>query len=325
MILRDDPLLRAPARAGRSVDVFVSYKQGDDSPIAEELVRRLRAAGFSVFSDQDIRAGEVISDRIDAAIRDAAVVLVLWSASVDRSREYVLGEAMAAKDAGTLLPVALDETPVTVSFRAFLVPRLARDGVIDEQAFRMLRRDIGARCGHLPTAALAPEPTRGSSFAPLDPITRRTVRATAPRPAATPSPLARTTTGAAVLRAAAAIEMTGIWPVDVAPPTVLSRVRDLGADPAAAIAVADLGLQGVTRTVLLLEADRFRYGTRTKETSVTYTDLVRHPVRLTNSGYGFTATIAVEGVASLEVRGRQQTTLLLEILHALREELSWVT
>jgi hypothetical protein len=60
-----------------------------------------------------------------------------------------------------------------------------------------------------------------------------------------------------------------------------------------------------------------------KDVVVSYPELIRSSVRLSNVGYGYRAAVLIDPVAKLDVRGQAQTSLLLETLHLLREELIW--
>jgi hypothetical protein len=345
------------------VDVFLSYKHGEDTPLAREIVTRLREAGFTVFIDEDISAGEILATAVDNAIATAKVVLVLWSQSVRDDPHYVLGEAMTAKENNTLVPVALDDSPVSTFFRAMRVRRVASGGLLDLRAFVDLRRDLGDRCGNRPvtttdgdggvagggprqpprsqattTGDLPPEPRRIGvhrrtvQSAPR-PLTRASAGGSAPT-APPPRPQGPGTGAAAVVpdptsdarrlavhRTIRAIARPGAWPVEQAPSDVVAVSRD-GELPKNEIAgLVDLTLPGVARSVLVLGTDALElvgHGS----TRVPYQALVREEVRMAHTGYGYTAVISAGG-AELEIRGREQTTLLLEVLHLLREELAW--
>jgi hypothetical protein len=352
------------------VDVFLSYKHGEDTRLAREIVTRLREAGFTVFIDEDISAGEILATAVDNAIATAKVVLVLWSQSVREDPHYVLGEAMTAKENKTLVPVALDDSPVSTFFRAMRVRRVASGGLLDLRAFVDLRRDLGDRCGNRPvttaaattddggssggvaggragqpprspattTGDLPPEPRRvgvhrRTALSDPRPLTRASAggsalkappprrRGTGTGAAAVVPDSARDARRLAVHRTIRAIARPGAWPVEQAPSDVVAVSRD-GELPTNEIAgLVDLTLPGVARSVLVLGADALElvgHGS----TRVPYQALVREEVRMAHTGYGYTAVISAGG-AELEIRGREQTALLLEVLHLLREELAW--
>jgi hypothetical protein len=97
--------------------VFISYSHQDRKQ-AEELQAKLEAAGLKVWRDPrlDDEAGKPYPDSIDAAIKSARRVIVLWSHNSIRSR-WVKAEAERAStlphpdDPGTtgkLIPISLD-------------------------------------------------------------------------------------------------------------------------------------------------------------------------------------------------------------------------
>ncbi|WP_300454514.1 toll/interleukin-1 receptor domain-containing protein [Accumulibacter sp.] len=89
-------------------DCFVSYKR-EDRPRVEPLVSALRAAGVSVWWDQDIGGGEPWRQRIAEQLDAARCVVVCWThASTGPDGAYVREEAERAKTRGVLLPVRLD-------------------------------------------------------------------------------------------------------------------------------------------------------------------------------------------------------------------------
>jgi hypothetical protein len=89
--------------------IFISYTR-DDQDAARLIAERLRAAGFEVFYDVEaIVAGDSWSNKVRAALQDAAAVLVLLSSNSRRS-SWVQDEVQTALESKTLIvPVLLDE------------------------------------------------------------------------------------------------------------------------------------------------------------------------------------------------------------------------
>ena len=94
-------------------DCFVSYKREDRSRV-EPLVSALRAAGVSVWWDQDIGGGERWRETIVEQLDAARCVVVCWThASTGPDGAYVREEAERAKTRGVLPPVRLDGVYLT--------------------------------------------------------------------------------------------------------------------------------------------------------------------------------------------------------------------
>ena len=59
-------------------DVFISYKR-EERDVAENLARALTAQGYSVWWDVDLLPGDRFANEIEAVIKRAKAVIVLWS------------------------------------------------------------------------------------------------------------------------------------------------------------------------------------------------------------------------------------------------------
>lgn len=94
--------------------VFLSYSR-QDFELAGKLAARLKAAGHQVWWDQAINSGETYDQVIEAALRGAACVVVLWTPTAVASR-WVRSEASVALQQGTLLPVILADCQRPVMF-----------------------------------------------------------------------------------------------------------------------------------------------------------------------------------------------------------------
>ncbi len=87
--------------------IFVSYHH-DDARFAELLEDHLQEAGFQVWRDTDVQAGENWRDAIDDGIRDATTVIVIMSPRAEAS-PYVNYEWSFAIGAGVdVVPLLLD-------------------------------------------------------------------------------------------------------------------------------------------------------------------------------------------------------------------------
>lgn len=85
-------------------DVFVSYARVDQARV-RRYVDRLRASGFSVKWDEDLR-GQPFDSQIKRWIEKASVVVAFWSSTSVR-REFVLGELNHA-DIQKIINVRID-------------------------------------------------------------------------------------------------------------------------------------------------------------------------------------------------------------------------
>lgn len=90
---------------GADRPVFLSYAHRDRSHI-EALAERLGAAGYPVWWDDRIDAGERLDDEIKRALHAARAVVVLWSAHAVAS-PWVQWEAAQAAKHGKLIPMAV--------------------------------------------------------------------------------------------------------------------------------------------------------------------------------------------------------------------------
>jgi len=89
-------------------DIFLSYEKHDRAD-ARDLAEDLAADGYSVWWDRELIGGDDFVGRIDAELRSARSVIVLWSTDSVKSR-WVNGEAETAANLGKLIPVLIDDT-----------------------------------------------------------------------------------------------------------------------------------------------------------------------------------------------------------------------
>ncbi|MGE0697917.1 MAG: toll/interleukin-1 receptor domain-containing protein [Hyphomicrobiaceae bacterium] len=75
-------------------DLFISYSSKDRA-LAEALARDIKAAGWSVWWDPEIRAGEDYRDVILRELDVAKAVVVIWTKNSVKS-EWVISEASRA-------------------------------------------------------------------------------------------------------------------------------------------------------------------------------------------------------------------------------------
>ena len=97
--------------------IFLSYDR-DDAAKARIIAASLEKAGHSVWWDRHIKGGTQYSKEIEAALKAADAVVVLWSEQSVESA-WVRDEAAAGRDSGRLVPVRLDKTEPPLGFRQY--------------------------------------------------------------------------------------------------------------------------------------------------------------------------------------------------------------
>ena len=98
---------KARARSGDMADVFISYKS-ERVEAVEHLAATIEAHGYSVWYDiRGLETGPSFGPQIEAALRDAQLVLVLWC-SLSKTSEWVLEEAHLAKALGKYAPAHME-------------------------------------------------------------------------------------------------------------------------------------------------------------------------------------------------------------------------
>ena len=102
--------------------VMISYSN-KDKRAASALASSLTAFGIKVWWDIGLKAGHSFAREIDAVIRNADYVVVLWSPDSVQS-EWVVAEASLAKDLGKLVPAKIADCDPLVNFRALHTLRL---------------------------------------------------------------------------------------------------------------------------------------------------------------------------------------------------------
>lgn len=102
------------AKAADAPRVFVSYARSDQARV-QPLVAALSGRGYRVWWDRQISAGAAFTREIEASLRAADAVVVVWSAAAVAS-DWVLDEASLGRSLGRLVPVTLDSTSPPLGF-----------------------------------------------------------------------------------------------------------------------------------------------------------------------------------------------------------------
>ena len=97
--------------------VFLSYAR-EDTSAAKQLAGGIDRAGHQVWWDHQIQGGSRFASEIDRELRNADVVVVLWTrASIESP--WVQDEAAEGRDSGRLLPVMMGADKPPLGFRQF--------------------------------------------------------------------------------------------------------------------------------------------------------------------------------------------------------------
>jgi adenylate cyclase len=110
-------LLYGPFETKRNIklsDIFISYSR-EDRADAQRFADAFAAAGLSVWWDTDLQAGDSFDMRIEAAIKAAKAVVVLWSENSVSSR-WVRAEATLGDRLRTLVPVRIRTCDLPIMF-----------------------------------------------------------------------------------------------------------------------------------------------------------------------------------------------------------------
>ena len=103
-------------------EVFISYARST-AAAAHKIADALRAAGYSIWIDDQLPAHLDFPTVIEEHLRAANAVLVLWSADAVKSR-WVPAEADVAHSNGTLIQLSLDDAMPPLPFNRLQCARL---------------------------------------------------------------------------------------------------------------------------------------------------------------------------------------------------------
>lgn len=95
-------------------DIFISYARSTETQ-AHRIAELLRQAGHVVWRDDELPAHLPYADVIEAQLRSAKAVVVIWSADAVKS-QWVRAEADLARAAGTLVQLSVDGTTPPLPF-----------------------------------------------------------------------------------------------------------------------------------------------------------------------------------------------------------------
>lgn len=131
-------------------DVFISYASADRDK-ARALAEVLESRAVSVFWDRIIPPGKTWDEVLEGALREAKVVVVLWSDTSVRS-DWVKAEAADAAGRGILVPAFLEKVELPLRFRSIQAADLSGwdgratgelESLLDSIA-RLLKKEVPA-------------------------------------------------------------------------------------------------------------------------------------------------------------------------------------
>ena len=141
--------------------IFLSYARADQAS-AKVLAEAVAAHGHQPWWDQHIRGGARFAAEIDRELQAADIVVVLWSEAAVAST-WVLDEAAEGRDAGRLLPVAIDGCKPPLGFRQFQTIAMPRSADGSDWAVAKVIEAIDALSGSgSGEAARAPRTARAT-------------------------------------------------------------------------------------------------------------------------------------------------------------------
>lgn len=105
-------------------DIFISYAHADE-PVARRFAVALADEGLNVWWDAALRSGEAWDEVLEAALRGAKAVVVLWSPRSAVSR-WVRAEATIADRQKTLVPATIEPCERPIMFELTQTADLSR-------------------------------------------------------------------------------------------------------------------------------------------------------------------------------------------------------
>jgi TolB-like protein/Flp pilus assembly protein TadD len=123
--------------------VFVSYSRADQKHVFP-VVKMLEDAGYSVWWDGMLGAGEHFASTTEQALTRAKAVVVLWSKQSIASH-WVHDEATQGRDRRCLVPISIDGSEAPLGFRQFQVIDVSKArGKAASPAYQLILRAVAA-------------------------------------------------------------------------------------------------------------------------------------------------------------------------------------
>ena len=151
-------LIAAPSAAR---DVFLSYAR-EDQAAARIFAETLEREGLRVWWDAALRTGEAYDETMEAALKSAKAVVVLWSKTSVASR-WVRAEATLADRNKTLVPCMIEPCERPMMFELTQTADLSHwHGATDDPGWRAFVADVRLKLGGegKPAEARRTEPSK---------------------------------------------------------------------------------------------------------------------------------------------------------------------
>jgi formylglycine-generating enzyme required for sulfatase activity len=155
-------------------DIFLSYSRAD-RPKAQQIAKALEQEGFTVWWDKILRAGQTYDEVTEGMLRDARVVIVLWS-EVSVKSKWVRAEATLGERSSAVIPAMIQDAERPIMFELTQTADLIGwDGDREEGRWKGFVADIRMAMERRPaapeaapaavaTAASAPDATIENTF-----------------------------------------------------------------------------------------------------------------------------------------------------------------
>jgi adenylate cyclase len=152
--------------ASAAKEIFLSYAR-DDQAVARKFAEALEREGMSVWWDVALRSGESYDVVMEAALKAAKAVVVLWSKKSVDSR-WVRAEATQADQSGILVPVMIEACKRPIMFELTQTAELSHwDGNPKDNAWIGLVDDVRT------VIRRGPSPKNDGAPAPAMPVPAR--------------------------------------------------------------------------------------------------------------------------------------------------------
>ena len=204
-------------------DIFISYKK-EERDVAALLATRLTEAGYDVWWDDALLAGERFEDEISTVLDEATVVVVLWSMQSVKS-DWVKAEAEAARQQKKALPAIIDALPAAkmpLLYRGMHAARLAGwTGEPGHEGYVELLGSIKDRLGR----ATGPELSEPQAEAKLERNVEEVRHLVADKPPTAPSRNRRWLIAGAVGLVLVVGAAIGFWQLGYIPDKDLAKIQ----------------------------------------------------------------------------------------------------
>ena len=115
------------------------------APACARWPRRCSSRGFNIWWDRSLAAGQDYTSIIEKELKNSKAVIVVWTQSSAMST-FVRDEAGRARDEGRLVPVMLDQVPITLGFGSFQAEDFTKwNGGSNAPQMQLLEESLKAR------------------------------------------------------------------------------------------------------------------------------------------------------------------------------------